>query len=73
MAHHRMQLEMERVAFLSNSLIEAPTRSISMPAGVLCSSYRAEFQALTSATEHLITTNDPGNSVVLLTDSLSVL
>ncbi|XP_064646759.1 uncharacterized protein LOC135499744 [Lineus longissimus] len=55
-------------------LQDRSSHSISVPSGILCSNYRAEMQALTSATDYLITTQeDVGDNLVLLTDSLSAL
>jgi len=49
------------------------THSIASAAGELCSNYRAEIQALTIASEYLITAKNTGDKIVLLTDSLSAL
>ena len=47
--------------------------SISVPAGILCSNYRAELQALATASEHLAKDHLKNTRVVFLTDSLSAL
>jgi ribonuclease HI len=53
---------------------ERPSAEISIPVGERSSNYRAEVQALTIATQHLIETDDlPTTNLVFLTDSLSAL
>ena len=60
----------------SGALLKHPddtAQTISVPAGALCTNYRAEVHALTAATDCLIKSNKKKTATVLLTDSLSAL
>ena len=60
----------------SGALLKHPdgtAQTISVPAGALCTNYRAEVHALTAATDCLIESNEKKTATVLLTDSLSAL
>jgi hypothetical protein len=53
---------------------DGDSHSISVPAGVLCSNYRAELQSITTAVGYLAKNKAKcGDNIVLLTDSLSAL